>query len=399
MLGMALKVMVVDDVASVRNLLHMLLVQMGYCVVTAEDGEQAVSLFLAESPDVVFMDVVMPRMDGLEATRRIKGLAGDRWVPVIMVSASSETDKIVEGFEAGADEYLPKPINMKILQAKMRSIERTVSLQTRVSESIVVLQEHSNRLQQYRDAAETENALAKSILARQLHRAGIDSPCVCRGMDAAADFSGDIAIAARSSDGSIYALMADATGHGLAAAISVLPIIPVFYAMARRNLSLSLMVVEMNGVLRGILPSGRFVAAAIARIDGRTPILEVWNGGMPDAIWLGGPAPVLFPSTHLPLGIVDSDSLEVTPTRHAWSVPGQLCLCSDGVVEAEDSNGNPFGLEGVVEVLKNTPSASRYAALRLALRAHLGECTAHDDASIMLVGCDMASGCGSSLAA
>ena len=84
---MPLKVLVVDDTETNRMILTVFLRRLGHNVVLAEDGAQAVAAFEREAPDLVLMDVMMPVMDGYEATRRIKALAGEHWVPVLFVSA------------------------------------------------------------------------------------------------------------------------------------------------------------------------------------------------------------------------------------------------------------------------------------------------------------------------
>lgn len=506
----SLKILVADDTLVNRRLLGTFLAKMGHQVILAEDGLEAVDVFQREQPDLVIMDVVMPRMDGLEATARIKESCGSRWVPVIIVSSLEKPDELAAGLEAGADDYLPKPLNFRILEAKMRSIMRTLDLQHRVvatlrrsqaitdhmldclitmdaqgimrscnpattrlfgfteeellgqnvkmlmpepirsmhdgflaryretgvrttigdtrevlgqkkdgsvfpiqigvSELILDgernfigilrdisdrlaaerrLLENADRLQRYHDAAEEENSLAREIMAKQLHRTGLDDPHVSYGVEAAANFSGDLAAARRSPQGRLYAMLADATGHGLAAAISALPAIPVFYGMAARNLPLPLIVTEMNTTLRQAMPSGRFVAVALVCVDEANGTVEVWNGGMPELFWLNeyGDLVQTFGSRQLPLGILPSEVMDVHPKKFRWSGAGQLVLCSDGVLEAENRQGVAFGTERLLETLSQAPPGGRYPAIREALSRHMDGLGASDDASIMLLDC------------
>jgi diguanylate cyclase (GGDEF)-like protein/PAS domain S-box-containing protein len=101
----------------------------GHRVTHVMDGAAAVAAYQAELPDLVLMDVMMPVMDGIEATRRIKALGGRRWVPVLLLTGLSAQDEIVAGFDAGADDYLIKPIVFAVLDARMRSMQRIATIQ------------------------------------------------------------------------------------------------------------------------------------------------------------------------------------------------------------------------------------------------------------------------------
>jgi diguanylate cyclase (GGDEF)-like protein/PAS domain S-box-containing protein len=103
--------------------------QRGNRVTHVMDGAAAVAAYQADPPDLVLMDVMMPVLDGIEATRRIKTLGGRRWVPVMLLTGLSAQDEIVAGFDAGADDYLIKPIVFAILDARMRSMQRIATIQ------------------------------------------------------------------------------------------------------------------------------------------------------------------------------------------------------------------------------------------------------------------------------
>jgi diguanylate cyclase (GGDEF)-like protein/PAS domain S-box-containing protein len=132
----------------------------GHRVTYVLDGHAAIAAYQAEPPDLVLMDVVMPEMDGIEATRRIKALGGRRWVPVMLLTGLSGQEEIVAGFDAGADDYLIKPINLKVLDARMRSMQRIATIQDsligildNVFEAILTIDETGN-VRNYNKAAE-----------------------------------------------------------------------------------------------------------------------------------------------------------------------------------------------------------------------------------------------------
>ena len=116
-------VLVVDDEAAVRRVLVMRLQLSGYCVVCAEDGEQALELFHSESPDLVVLDVMLPKLDGFAVCRRLRA---ESCVPIIFLSAVDAISEKVAGLDLGADDYLPKPFSPKELEARISTILRRV---------------------------------------------------------------------------------------------------------------------------------------------------------------------------------------------------------------------------------------------------------------------------------
>lgn len=384
-------VLVVDDTPSNRQLLQIFLKKLGYAVLLAENGLQAVEKFSAEPVDLVLMDVLMPVMDGYEATRRIKAAAGERWVPVVFLSALDKEENLIVGLDAGGDDYLAKPLNFVVLEAKLRSLRRTLLMQRALVETRLRIQDNAERLQQYHDTQVQENDLAHDIMMRLMNRDGGVESGVHQWLAPAANFSGDIVAAIRSPQGRLYALLGDATGHGLGAAISALPVLMVFSGMVKRDLALATIVDEINKHLRSTLPTGRFVAVAAIRVDFARGSTEVWNGGMPDLLLLDADGQVCrrFPSVHLALGIADlGDPAMLAVEQVAWSAGCQFMLYSDGLMDAENAAAESFGTERVIAALAGIPGPDRLAELQQAVARHVGATPPHDDISVLLIDCD-----------
>lgn len=125
-------ILVVDDNPSNVEILSARLTASGYAVITAEDGEVALGRARADQPDLILLDVMMPKCDGLEVARRLKSDGSLPFIPIIHVTAKTRTDDIVAGLDAGADEYLAKPIDHAALLARVRSLLRIKALQDRV---------------------------------------------------------------------------------------------------------------------------------------------------------------------------------------------------------------------------------------------------------------------------
>lgn len=128
------KILVVDDDQNIRELLRLYLIKEGYTVALAGDGEQALELYSAEKPDMVLLDVMMPKLDGWETCRRLRKL-GD--TPVIMLTAKGETFDKVLGLELGADDYVVKPFDSKEVVARIKAVLRRCTGTGATSEGVI----------------------------------------------------------------------------------------------------------------------------------------------------------------------------------------------------------------------------------------------------------------------
>ena len=126
------RILVVDDVADNVEILRMRLESLGYEVVVAEDGEQALESVARELPDLVLLDIMMPKIDGLEVVRRMKADASLPFIPVILVTAKASQKDVIAGLDAGGDDYLTKPIDHGALVARVRAMLRIKALHDEV---------------------------------------------------------------------------------------------------------------------------------------------------------------------------------------------------------------------------------------------------------------------------
>ena len=502
----SLKILAADDNKTNLHIIKVFLTKLGHEAILAENGQEAVQKFVDERPDMILMDIMMPVMDGFEASRQIKALCQEHWIPLIFVSAMSRDENLVEGLEAGGDDYLTKPINFVVLEAKIRSMQRSLEMQRQAGEALKrlqtvsdavmdiiltldengnilasnqsvstvfkwqpealinqplsvllpnelgerwfndvllaaqgqqaietsavrqdgtrltveislnnvayddsklfvcvlrditerkeheeVLRRNAEQLQSYYDHTEAEQTLAKSLVEKQLHRPGLKDPRIHYWVVPNSTFSGDVVAGMKSADGKLlYALLADATGHGLGAAISVLPVLSIFYRMTKLSHGVDEIIAEMNQQLKESVPTGRFVAATLVCINTETCTGDIWMGGTTPALlfdnW-GRPIERLT-STHLPLGVVHTDSIDCASQQFEWQPGYQLLFCSDGLVEAENEQGVAYGEESLLAALAHTAPQDRMEKIRSTLMQHLGSMAAQDDVSVMLIDCE-----------
>lgn len=375
-----LLVLVADDAGYLRALLSEFIGMLGHRVVEAKDGIEAISQFEAYQPDLVLMDMIMPNMDGIAATAEIRKLCGERWVPIIMISADDDQDNLVRSLNMGCDDYLTKPINLQILAAKILAFQRVADMQREMDRQ-------REELRGYRAYAEEELSLTEHIMTRQVRRGDRDNPNLHVWAEAVQGASGDIVLSLQSDNGFQYLMLADATGHGLAAAVTLIPVTNVFYAMAAKGFGVASIVEEMNRLVRAFCPVERFVALTLVAVKPQSDLIEVWNGGNPPVFVLDAEGRVarIFRSRHLPLGILDQKDFASNTEFLHYDRDLQLALFSDGLIEAGATE--QYGEQRLQQVLSASAPEQRLERLRADFFQFLGAHKPHDDVSFTLLDC------------
>ena len=155
------RILIVDDHEDNVELLRARLEAWGFTADTAGDGDEALCKVDADPPDLILLDVMMPKIDGIEVARRVKGNSSLPFIPIIMQTALDTTESKVEGLEAGADDYITKPIDFAELKARVNSMLRIKRLQDALEERERQLLEANERLRHMSQTdALTAHALA-----------------------------------------------------------------------------------------------------------------------------------------------------------------------------------------------------------------------------------------------
>src|ERR1700722_5959480 len=140
------RILAVDDVPNNLEIVRVRLEAEGYEVITAADGEDALARMHGSEPDLVLLDIMMPKLDGIAVLKQFRQERPNRFVPVILVTAKDDTHDIVEGLEAGGDEYLTKPFEQAELIARVRALLRVKELHDTVQQQATQLKEQSEQL-------------------------------------------------------------------------------------------------------------------------------------------------------------------------------------------------------------------------------------------------------------
>lgn len=380
------KALVVDDDATNRVFIRALLIKEGYDVILAEDGIEGVARFREVRPDIVFMDVMMPHMDGYEAARLIKELAGETFVPVIFLTALSDDEAMMSCINAGGDDFLSKPFKKNTLKSKIIAMQRIRDLYKRFDE-----QRRELRVLQALRLHDDE--IAQQVFARALSGNHGALSRVRHLLRPATTFNGDLLLAARRPGGGMNLMIGDFTGHGLAAAVGTLPVSDIFQAMTAKGFSASDIIGRINAKLRTVLPVEMFLSACFVSLEKDFQVAEIWNGGMPNVLVVGHDTRRVrqhVASHHLPLGIVAFGAADLSMERVPVGPDDRLILCSDGLIEARNSQGVEFGDAGLISAIEHMSGGDEaFTRIVQALDIFCDKVSQDDDISLVEVPCSI----------
>jgi sigma-B regulation protein RsbU (phosphoserine phosphatase) len=373
------RILIVDDDADSRRFLNLLMQAAGYETLEAEDGEQAVATALDTAPDLVLMDVVMPRLDGYQACERLKAHESVQDVPVVFLSAKRESEDKIRGLEAGGADYVTKPFDQGEVLARVRA---QLKLRALTGE----LRQVNRELTAKQERIDRDLRAAGAIQRSLLPQTGGRSPALPgRGrLDVAWSFrpselvGGDIFNVLPLTDTHLSAYMLDVSGHGVPSALVAVSasqtLQPYNEFCVRQEPGGGQAIVPPARVLETLdreFPMERFdrhftifymvLDTATGRLDysaaAHPPPLLLRAGGGRELLERGG--------TIIGLGGVipfEEGSLALEPGD-------RLVLFTDGIVEHQRADGAFFGTERLYAVLDEHRDAPLEAMLEHAVQA------------------------------
>lgn len=372
-------IFVVDDDLFLNELFCHFLNSKGFNTTGVYSLNEALAVMKSDMPmDLILLDYNLGDGTGLDVLSRLRRENNEVVPPVIMISTNEDPVFLETCFAAGVADYVIKPVNLSLLALKVKSLLRSINLQRLISLQNI-------ELAHFKQEAEREEAIAKFTYEYLLRQNSQMIDGVNLWLKSSSSFSGDIAITKISPSGDLYFLLADATGHGLSAAITVMPVVSIFNTMVAKGFEIQPIVIEMNRKLERDTPHDRFVAAIVVHIQQAQNEVHVWNGGMPTAYWVAqGEIIQQFRSRHMALGILDDTLFDANVDTWRFSNSGYLLAYSDGLIEQENSQGESFSSKRIIDMIHFAPP-NLLLALNEALAAHAQTETYADDVSICVI--------------
>ena len=365
------RILIVDDNPENLDILRTRLAIHGYEILAGENGEEALALAQEQQPDLILLDVMMPKMDGFEVCRRLRADPALPFMPIILVTARADSKDIVAGLEAGGDEYLTKPVDQAALIARVKSMLRIKGLHD------TVLAQSAQLKVQLETATKVQSLFWPKIpeLKAGGHIWAVSVP--------ATYVSGDLYDVIPLRDDSLLAYVADVSGKGVPAAL-------VMAALSTKIRSEALLQDEVDKLLETVnntmynltSEEGFFATIVLGRYWPSSGKMQLTLGGHLQPLWM-----VKGNVGNLPQ--LEGISLGVTPDakyekKDILLSPGESVLFfTDGVVEAENENQELFGNDRLVGYLENAKGPPWGKGLLDRIRHWRGNSCANDDLTIL----------------
>ncbi len=362
-----MRILIAEDDRITRRSLQKQLESWGHDVVAAEDGAVAWEQFQQQPFDIVVTDWDMPRMDGLELIRCIRGSGQSGYTYLIMLTGRSEKADLVSGMEAGADDFLAKPFDRNELRVRLSAGERIIRLERRLAAQNKALAEANERMKRDLDSAA---AVQRDLLPKDLpDNLGASFAWHFEPCD---ELGGDILNILPLEDGNIAMYLLDVTGHGVPAALLA---VTVSRVLTTRDPGASILVTQDgDDDAPAVRPPGevaehlnrqfpmeaqgdRFFTMAFAVINSETRVLRYVIAGHPPPILVRqGCPPQQLEGENFPIGIAADVSFE---EERIQLEPGdRLYFYSDGFTEAVNDRDQMLRLGGLIRLIEQTQSDS-----------------------------------------
>lgn len=362
------RVLIVDDSRLQRRILVTALKKWGFEIAEADSGEAAIEMCSDQPPDLILSDWMMPGMDGLEFCRALRAMPHEKYCYFILLTSKSEKNDVAQGLDAGADDFLTKPVNSSELRARITAGDRIIQMQQKLSENNRVVSETLDELQKVYDAIDKDLMQARKIqqsLVPELNRSFGASqvslllrPCGHIGGDLVGMFSPD--------DNLVGFYSIDVSGHGITSAMMT----------ARLGGYLSSTYFDQNialerlGNRKYVLRQPKDVARLLnARLLADTGIEEYFTmvyctvdlrTGRLKMVQAGHPQPLLLRRDGrsdfvgqggLPIGLIPGADYE---QEELTLEPGdRLLLHSDGFTEARLESGEMLEPDGLLRLVRD----------------------------------------------
>jgi CheY-like chemotaxis protein/serine phosphatase RsbU (regulator of sigma subunit) len=377
----AIKILIADDNQIDRMVLSRIVRNQGYEVAEVANGLEAIDAVGSFKPDIILMDVMMPEMNGKEAARHIKANSGEDFIPIIFLTSLTDAQSLADCLGSGGDDFLSKPYNPTILQAKITSFSRMRNMHQ-------TLQRQRDMIASNNEHLLHEQQVAKAVFDNVAHAGCLSAPNIRYMLSPLSVFNGDVLLAAKKPAGGMHILLGDFTGHGLPAAIGAMPLAEIFYGMTAKGFAIREILREINLKLKGILPVGFFCCAVMVDLNTERKNASVWMGGVPDCYLLraaSGKVETLS-SSHLPLGVLKNEQFSDDLQEFQLEAEDRLFLWSDGILEARNPDGEMFGEQRLRALFESASAADGvFDDIQQQLAAFIAGSEADDDTTLIEV--------------
>jgi len=380
------KLLIVDDNEMNRDMLSRRLRRQGHTVAEAINGMQALRMVKREDFDLILLDIMMPEINGYQVLEQLKADLSLPYIPVIMITAVDNLSSLVRCIELGAEDYLSKPFNPVLLQARIGASLEKKRLRDRQDAYTRQL-----NVENQRKSDELEKARDIQLAMLPANPPEISFLSIAAHQETASEVGGDYYDFFPQPDGTLFVTMGDATGHGVSSGLMV--------AMTKASLltteetHLPALIAQVNQVLNkvdlGLQLNMALMVLKIVKLENGAANVKIAGGGMPPIYLLRGDGSLEeMMISGLPLGIFDNAGY--CQTEFKMQSGDTLVLTSDGLMEIFNHDHQFLGVDRLKTALAQIDCAALSIDETLAAVANIGKVWAnghplYDDITLVVI--------------
>ena len=357
-------VLVVDDSRLQRKILSSTVKKWGFDVIEADDGLTALEAVNERHPDIIISDWMMPGMNGLEFCKAFRDLQHESYRYFILVTSKSEKDEIAAGLDAGADDFLTKPVSAHELRARVRAGERILQMQQELTEKNRVISDTLDELQRLYDSLDDDLVEAKKLQQSLIpeRSKSLETAEVSLFLRQSGHVGGDLVGMFPAGTDRLGLFSIDVSGHGISSALMTARLAGYLSATApEQNIALAegengefyprsplAVVEELNDLILDEMETEHYFTLLLAVVDLKTGLVKMAQAGHPHpAIQRKSGQVTVDGPGGFPVGLVPGAQFSEFEERLA---PGdRLLILSDGVTECPRPDGEMLGDEGLAD--------------------------------------------------
>lgn len=324
-------VLILEDDISTRLIVSKSLSAQGIETITATTIEEAKALIPKHDVALFLLDVHLPDGDSTELVQKLR--VSHPLVPILMMTGDYEQNRVAEFFDLGVRDFINKPVHPILLASRVRSFIRNSITERALFDANEMYQRIAHEKEQEEELA---HYVYNHIL--RVHTTKVDGlELVIRS---SGKFCGDMLLSAKAPNGNLIVLLADATGHGMAAALTIYPLVSTFAAMVSKGMSLGAILKELSAKHCQCIPQNRFVAAVLLELSLVDNSIRIWNGGMPAVLMFDNEGNLSkVTSNHVAIGILPDDMVSTKMDVFELDKVSKMALFSDGLIENKVIDG------------------------------------------------------------
>ncbi|CUB04367.1 fused response regulator/phosphatase [Marinomonas fungiae] len=336
-------VLILEDDISTCLIVSKSLSAQGIKTITAKTIAEAKALIPEHDIALFLLDVHLPDGDSTQLVEKLR--VSHPLIPILVMTGDYEQNRVAEFFDLGVRDFINKSVHPILLASRVRNFIRNSITERALFDANEMYQRIAHEKEQEEELA---HYVYNHIL--KVHTTKVNG--LNTVIRSSGKFCGDMLLSAKAPNGNLIVLLADATGHGMAAALTIYPLVSTFAAMVSKGLSLGAILKELSAKHSQCIPQNRFVAAVLLELSLSDNTIRIWNGGMPAVLMFDNDGSLRkVTSHHVAIGILPDDLVSTKMEVFELDKISKIALFSDGLIENKVMDGRSLSFGETYDII------------------------------------------------